>query len=165
MAILPIVTYPSPILKQKSEKVGEITPEIQQLLNDMAETMYQAKGIGLAAVQVGLLKRIIVMDLSEERNELLYLINPEIIEYSAEEKDYEEGCLSLPGQYSSVKRPASIKLRYQDYNGKEQIMEADGLKAVCIQHEMDHLEGIILLDRVSKLKANMMRTKLLKKQK
>jgi len=158
MAIRPILTVPHPVLKQISKPVeGGVTDEHRALMDDMLETMYDAPGVGLAAVQIGVPLRIIVMDISGREDEGAdreprYFVNPEITWKSDELKPWEEGCLSVPEIYDEVERPARVKIRYLDYHGKEIEEEADGLFAVCIQHEMDHLEGIVFLDHLSRLK-------------
>lgn len=155
MAIRPILTVPHPMLKEVSKPVeGGVTDEHRALMDDMLETMYDAPGVGLAAVQIGVPLRIIVMDISpkEDVREPRYFVNPEIVWASDEVKPWEEGCLSVPEIYDEVERPARVKIRYLDYHGKQIEEDADGLFAVCIQHEMDHLEGIVFLDHLSRLK-------------
>jgi peptide deformylase len=155
MALREILIVPNPLLKQKSTPVeGPVTDELRALMDDMLETMYEAPGIGLAAVQIGVPKRIIVMDLSREEGvkEPRFFINPEILWRSEETVPYEEGCLSVPEIYDEVERPARVKLRYLNYAGETIEEEADGLYAVCIQHEMDHLEGVLFIDHLSRLK-------------
>jgi peptide deformylase len=155
MAIRPILTAPDPRLKQKSKPVeGGVTDAHRKLMDDMLETMYAAPGIGLAAIQIGEPLRIIVMDLAgkDEPKQPRYFVNPEIFWISEELKPYEEGCLSVPEIYEEVQRPAQVKLRYLDYNGKQVEEEADDVFAVCIQHEMDHLEGVLFIDHLSRLK-------------
>ena len=155
MALREILTVPNPVLKQKSLPVeGGVTDELRALMDDMLETMYDAPGIGLAAIQIGVPQRIIVMDLSREEEEKAprYFINPEILWTSEETVPYEEGCLSIPEIYDSVERPAKVRLRYLDYDGKQVEEEAEGIYAVCIQHEMDHLEGVLFIDHLSRLK-------------
>ena len=175
MTVLPLVISPDPRLKQKSEPVEKVDDELRIFMNDMLETMYASHGIGLAAVQVGVLKRIMVVDVGNrtERYEDLedsepnpiFFINPEIIESSDDTQDFDEGCLSFPGQYASVTRPQKIKIKYLDYHGKEQILEADGIQSICIQHEMDHLDGIVFVDHISKIKKDMILRKMKKLQK
>jgi peptide deformylase len=154
MAIRPILTVPDPVLKQESLSVDVVTDELRALMDDMLETMYAAPGIGLAAIQVGVPKRIIVMDLAREGEpkQPRYFINPEILWASEEVKPWEEGCLSVPEIYDEVERPAHVKLKYLDYNGAEVIEDAHDLYAVCIQHEMDHLNGVLFIDHLSRLK-------------
>ena len=167
MAIRKILTEPDPFLRQKSKKVDEVNSEIRSLMDDMIETMYNAPGIGLAAIQIGVSKRVIVIDLSkdDEKKTPLFFINPEIITKSGNDASYEEGCLSVPNQFAEVCRPDTCKVKYLDYDGKEKILEAKGLLATCIQHEMDHLEGILFIDYLSKLKKNMIIKKLSKQKK
>ncbi len=153
MAIREILTVPDPRLKQVSKPVeGGVTDEIRALMDDMLETMYAAPGIGLAAIQVGEPLRVIVMDLSEDKSEPRYFVNPEILETVDETKPYEEGCLSIPDVFDEVERPARCRLRYLDYQGNEVEEWAEGLYAVCIQHEMDHLKGTLFIDYLSRLK-------------
>ena len=154
MAIRPILTVPDPVLKQVSKRVDAVTDATRALMDDMLETMYAAPGIGLAAVQIGEPVRVIVMDLAKEgeKPEPRYFVNPEILESNDEKQTYEEGCLSVPDFYDEVERPNRVKLRYLNYQG-EQIEEwADGMYAVCIQHEMDHLQGTLFIDHLSRLK-------------
>ena len=164
MTIRKILTEPDPFLRQKSVKVDQVTDETRSLMDDMLETMYAAPGIGLAAIQVGVAKRVIVLDLSskEEPNKPMHFINPEVITKSEENLAYEEGCLSVPGQFAEIERPNTCEVEYLDYNGKKQLLKADGLLATCIQHEMDHLEGILFIDYLSKLKKSMIIKKLSK---
>ena len=155
MAIRPILVAPDPVLKQKSAPVeGPVTDEHRRLMDDMLETMYDAPGIGLAAIQIGVPLRIIVMDLAREGEAPAprYFVNPEILTRTETTLPYEEGCLSAPDVYEEVQRPDKVQLRYMDYNGKQIEEEAEGLYAVCIQHEMDHLEGVLFIDRISRLK-------------
>ena len=155
MAIRPILTVPDPMLKRVSAPVvGPVTDEHRALMDDMLETMYEAPGIGLAAVQVGVPLRIIVMDIGPKEDERApqFFVNPEIVWKSEDLKSWEEGCLSVPEIYDDVERPARVKIRYLDYNGKAVEEDAEGLYAVCIQHEMDHLEGVVFLDHLSRLK-------------
>ncbi len=161
MTIRPILTVPNPILKQVSKPVDEVTDETRALMDDMLETMYDAPGIGLAAIQVGVPLQVIVMDLAkgEEKPNPQYFINPEILEDVEELKPYEEGCLSVPDVFDEIERPERVKLRYLDYNGQEVVEWAEGLYAVCIQHEMDHLKGVLFIDYLSRLK----RTRAVKK--
>jgi peptide deformylase len=163
MALLPILEYPDPRLRRIAAPVAAVTPEIQKLVRDMAETMYAAPGIGLAATQVDVHKRVIVMDLSETRDELRVFINPEILEADGE-AEAEEGCLSVPGYYDKVVRPAQVRVRALDANGAPFEVQADGLLAVCVQHEMDHLLGKVFVDHLSPLKRARLAAKLRKKQ-
>ena len=162
-----IVIEPDPILRKKSESLEKVDDEIRELLDDMLETMYAAPGIGLAAVQVGILKRIIVIDISKdkEKKNPLFLINPEIIFRSKKTSIYEEGCLSLPGHFAEIERPAECQIKFVDYNGKEKELTANGLLATCIQHEVDHLNGVLFIDYLSKLKKDMIVKKLIKHKK
>jgi peptide deformylase len=155
MAIRPILTVPDPRLKLKSKPVeGGVTDATRRLMDDMLETMYDAPGIGLAAIQIGEPLRVIVMDLAKkgEERQPRYFVNPEIIWASDELSTYEEGCLSVPEIYDDIKRPARVKLRYLNYDGAQVEEDADGLFATCIQHEMDHLEGVVFIDYLSRLK-------------
>ncbi|MCK2168653.1 peptide deformylase [Thalassospira xiamenensis] len=167
MALRDILIVPDPRLKQECEEVAEVNDEIRELLDDMLETMYAAPGIGLAAPQIGVMKRVVVMDVSDdkEKPQPLKLVNPKIIWESEDMSVYQEGCLSIPEQYADVERPAEVGLRYLDENGKEHEIEADGLLATCIQHELDHLDGILFTDYLSALKRNMILKKVQKLQK
>jgi peptide deformylase len=167
MTIRKILTEPDPFLRQKSVKVTEVNDEIRILMDDMLETMYAAPGIGLAAIQIGVAKNVIVIDLSreDEKKKPLYFVNPEIITNSDIKAAYEEGCLSVPGQFAEINRPDKCKIKYLDYNGIEKILDTQGLLATCIQHEMDHLEGILFIDYLSKLKKGMIVKKLSKQKK
>ena len=167
MAILPIIIAPDPRLKMVCVEVNDITPEIVGMMDDMLDTMYAAPGIGLAAPQVGVTKRIIVADVCKEENkrEPRRLINPEIKWESEDLFAYEEGCLSLPEQYSDVARPKNVGIRYLDETGKRRELEAEGLLAVCLQHEIDHLDGILFVDHISSLKRNVIMRKLKKLKK
>ena len=162
-----IIIEPDPILREKSKTLETVNDEIRKLLDDMLETMYAAPGIGLAAVQVGLLKRLIVIDISKdkEKKNPLFLINPEIISRSKNTSVYEEGCLSLPGHFAEIERPAECHIRFVDYSGKEKEIKASGLLATCIQHEVDHLDGVLFIDYLSKLKKDMIVKKLIKQKK
>ena len=164
MAILNILHYPDPRLHKVAKPVAQVDDRIRQLVKDMAETMYQAPGIGLAATQVDVHERVVVIDLSEEQNELRVLINPEILSRSDDTQVYEEGCLSVPGIYEEVKRASEIRVKALDENGQTQEFDADGLLAVCIQHEIDHLDGKVFIQRPSSLKHNRLRTKILKQR-
>tara|TARA_B110000967_G_scaffold20424_1_gene19044 strand:+ start:7967 stop:8488 length:522 start_codon:yes stop_codon:yes gene_type:complete len=166
MTIRKILTEPDPFLRQKSQDVSKVDDHIRKLMDDMLDTMYAAPGIGLAAIQVGIPKRVIVIDLSkEEEKKPLYFINPKIILKSNSNCTYEEGCLSVPGQFAEIDRPDQCHITYLDYNGAQQDLQADGLLATCIQHEMDHLEGILFIDYLSKLKKNFIIKKLSKQKK
>ncbi len=162
-----IVIEPNPILRKKSESLEKVDDELKKLLDDMIETMYAAPGIGLAAVQIGILKRLIVIDVSKdnEKKSPLYLINPEIISKSKKTSIYEEGCLSLPGHFAEIERPAECTVKYIDYYGKKKEMTATGLLSTCIQHEVDHLNGVLFIDYLSKLKKDMIVKKLIKHKK
>ena len=166
MTIRKILTEPDPSLRQKSLDVSVVNDENRKLMDDMLETMYDAPGIGLAAIQVGIPKRIIVIDLSkEEEKRPLYFINPKVILKSNNNATYEEGCLSVPGQFAEIDRPDRCHVNYLDYNGEKQELKAEGLLATCIQHEMDHLEGILFIDYLSKLKKSFIVKKLSKNKK
>ena len=162
-----IVIEPDPVLRKKSQPIEEVNDDIRKLLDEMLETMYEAPGIGLAAVQVGILKRLLVIDISKdkEKKDPLFLINPEITFKSNRTSTYEEGCLSLPGHFAEVERPAECHLNFVDYNGNKKDLKADGLLATCIQHEIDHLDGILFIDHISKLKRDMIIKKLKKSKK
>lgn len=161
MSLLPILTYPDPRLYTVASPVDVVNEEIRTLVRNMAETMYAAPGIGLAATQVDVHKRVLIIDVSETRDDLLVLINPEIV-WSEGEQEYEEGCLSVPGIYDYVQRAQKIKVRALDVQGQVFEREAEGLLAVCIQHEMDHLEGKVFVEYLSRLKQMRIRTKMLK---
>ena len=166
MTIKKILTEPDPFLRQKSSEVDQVTDETRKLMDDMLETMYDAPGIGLAAIQIGVPKRVIVIDLSrDEKKNPLYFVNPKIIKRSDTDSTYEEGCLSVPGQFAEVDRPDKCHISFLDYNGKKQELKAEGLLATCIQHEMEHLEGILFIDYLSKLKKNLIVKKLSKQKK
>jgi peptide deformylase len=166
MTIRKILTEPDPFLRQLSYDVEKVDDEIRKLMDDMLETMYAAPGIGLAAIQIGVPKRVIVIDLSkEEEKKPLYFVNPKIITKSKDNSTYEEGCLSVPGQFAEVDRPNQCHFSYLDYDGKKKNLKAVGLLATCIQHEMDHLEGILFIDYLSKLKKNYIVKKLSKQKK
>jgi peptide deformylase len=170
MAILPLVIAPDEFLKQKSTPVAVVDDEVRALLDDMLDTMYRLRGIGLAAVQVGILKRLIVVDVSWREDDShtrkpLKLINAEIVSDSDEESSFNEGCLSFPDQYSEVVRPSQVKIRYLDEQGKQHELEADGILATCIQHEIDHTNGITFVDHISRLKRDMIHKKLIKAKK
>lgn len=182
MQILPLITYPNPILKEVSKSVNEVDDNLRNLMKNMVATMYNERGIGLAAVQIGQLKRVLVMDLNYEPNDNFgnssncdiskiknskprYFVNPEIIESSSETSSYKEGCLSFPGIRSEIIRPKKVTVKYLDYDGKEQIEEMDELFSTCIQHEIDHLNGIVFVDYISKLKRDMLLKKVKKYKK
>ena len=159
-----IVIEPDPILRKKSKNLEKVDNELRKLMDDMLETMYSAPGIGLAAVQIGILKRLIVIDLSsgDQKKNPLYLVNPEIIFRSKTTSIREEGCLSLPGHFAEVERPSECHINYIDYNGNKKVLKAEGLLSTCIQHEIDHLNGILFIDYLSKLKRDMIIKKLKK---
>ncbi len=167
MSVKKIVTIPDPILKKKSLPIKNVDSSVKKLMDDMLETMYAAPGIGLAAVQVGVLKRVVVIDLSkkEEKKNPLFFVNPEIISTSEEQVSYEEGCLSIPNQFAEIKRPNRCHVKYLDYNGRKKDLKADGLLATCIQHEIDHLNGILFIDYLSKLKKDLILKKVIKQKK
>ena len=167
MAIREILTEPNKILRQVSKPVERVTKIEQVLMNDMLETMYHANGIGLAAIQIGIPKRIIVMDIekNEDKKNPMYFVNPIIKNKNKDLSTYEEGCLSVPNQFAEVDRPATCEVEYLDYYGDKKILKATGLLATCIQHEMDHLEGILFIDYLSKLKRSMIIKKLSKQKK
>ena len=167
MSVKKIFTIPDPILKKKSLPIKNVDSSVKKLMDDMLETMYAAPGIGLAAVQVGVLKRVVVIDLSkkEEKTPPLFFVNPEIISTSEEQVSYEEGCLSIPNQFAEIKRPNRCHVKYLDYNGKKKDLKADGLLATCIQHEIDHLNGILFIDYLSKLKKDLILKKVIKQKK
>ena len=164
MSVKTILTEPNKLLRQVSKSVDKVGDEERALMNDMLETMYDAPGIGLAAIQIGVPKRIIVMDIGRDENkkEPRYFVNPVIKNKNEEKAKYEEGCLSVPDQFAEIERPNSCEVEYLDYDGKKQLLKADGLLATCIQHEMDHLEGILFIDYLSKLKKSMIIKKLSK---
>ena len=161
-----ILTIPDPILREISQPVKKVDKDIKNLMDDMLETMYDAPGIGLAAVQIGILKRVIVIDLSKEKEKKkpIFLVNPEIISKSDDLVSYEEGCLSIPNQFAEIERPNSCKVKYLGYDGKQNELKAEGLLATCIQHEIDHINGILFIDYLSKLKKDLI-IKKVKKQK
>ena len=162
-----IVIEPDPILRKKSENLEKVDNDTRKLLDEMLKTMYAAPGIGLAAVQIGILKRLVVIDISkeEQKKNPLFLINPVITYKSKNTSIYEEGCLSLPGHFAEIERPSQCSVDYIDYNGKEKKLKADGLLATCIQHEVDHLNGVLFIDYLSKLKKDMIIKKLIKHKK
>ena len=172
MAVLPIVEVPDPVLRQTCEPVADVTDEVRGIVADMFDTMYDARGIGLAAIQVGILKRIVVIDLQERETEVAEgetpqlirdpqaFVNPEIIWVSEELSRYNEGCLSIPEQYAEVERPARCRVTWLDTDGARQEAEFDGLMATCMQHEIDHLNGVLFIDHISRLKRGMLMKKL-----
>lgn len=168
MTVLPIYVVPQAVLKKKAEAVDSITPEIKKLMDDMLETMYAARGIGLAAPQIGVSKRVIVLDVDQKEDsegnpgKPMRMVNPEIVESSDELSTYEEGCLSIPGQTADVVRPARVTVKYLDENGAAQTISADGLLATCLQHEIDHIDGILFTDHLSSLKRDMVLRKMKK---
>ena len=177
MALREILTEPNELLREKSLVVKKVDEDLQRLMNDMLETMYAAPGIGLAAIQVGVPKRVIVLDIewrdkSEstsdekqvERRNPMYFVNPEIISKSKNNSTYEEGCLSVPGQFAEIERPDKCQIKYLDYYGQPKELVAEGMLATCMQHEMDHLEGVLFIDYLSKLKKSMIVKKLLKQR-
>lgn len=165
MAILPILCYPDPRLHKVAQPVTVVDDRIRALVADMRETMYDAQGIGLAATQIDVHERVIVIDVSEDRDQPMALINPEILWASDEKQVGDEGCLSVPGIYDGVERSTAVKVRALDENGQSREIEAEGLLAICIQHEMDHLLGKVFVEYLSPLKRNRIKTKLLKQQK
>ena len=167
MALREILTEPNKILRERSLPVDKVDKDLQKTMDDMLETMYAAPGIGLAAIQIGIPKRIIVLDLArkDEPKNPMFFINPEIIKKSETNSTYEEGCLSVPGQFAEIDRPDQCHIKYLDYDGNKKEMKAEGMLATCIQHEMDHLEGILFIDYLSKLKKTMIIKKLSKQKK
>ena len=164
MSVKKILTEPNKLLRQVSKSVQKVGDDERVLMDDMLDTMYDAPGIGLAAIQIGVPKRIIVMDISRDENkkEPRYFVNPVIKNKNEEKTKYEEGCLSVPDQFAEIERPSTCEVEYLDYDGKKQLLKADGLLATCIQHEIDHLEGILFIDYLSKLKKSMIIKKLSK---
>ena len=167
MTIKKILIEPDSLLRKKSDPLETVDDYARKLMDDMLETMYEAPGIGLAAVQIGIPKRIIVIDISKDENKKkpLFLVNPEIVFKSKNTSVYEEGCLSLPGQFAEIERPAECHLKFIDYEGKQKELKAEGLLATCVQHEIDHLDGILFIDYLSKLKKTMIIKKLEKRKK
>ena len=167
MAFRKILTEPNPTLRKKSLEVSKVDKNLQKLMDDMLETMYAAPGIGLAAIQVGVPKRVIVLDISSKDNPRnpMYFVNPEVVEKSKNNFTYEEGCLSVPGQFAEIDRPDKCHIKYLDYYGMQKEIKAEGMLATCIQHEVDHLEGILFIDYLSKLKKSMIIKKLSKQKK
>ncbi len=164
MALLNILQYPDPRLHTVAKPVTEVDERVRRIVADMFETMYSAKGVGLAATQVDIHERIIVVDTSEQRDQPMVLINPEIVQRSSDCKEWEEGCLSLPGIYDKVTRPDRIRVRALDARGESFEIEGDGLLSVCVQHEMDHLDGKVFVDHLSALKRNRIRARMRKRQ-
>ena len=166
MSVKTILIEPATILRQKSQPVNTVGRDEQKLMNDMLDTMYAANGIGLAAIQIGVPQRIIVMDISrdKENKNPMYFVNPVIKNRDLEKSIYEEGCLSVPNQFAEIERSCKCEVDYLDYNGKKEIRKAEGLLATCIQHEIDHLEGILFIDYLSKLKKSMIVKKLSKQK-
>ena len=164
MTIKKILLEPDKTLRQVSKPVEKVGDDEKKLMTDMLETMYSANGIGLAAIQIGVPKRIIVMDISKEPNNKkpMYFVNPIIKKKNVEKSTYEEGCLSVPNQFAEIERPSKCQVEYMDYDGEKKLLKAEGLLATCIQHEMDHLEGILFIDYLSKLKKSMIIKKLSK---
>ena len=167
MTIKPLIILPDPILRQVSAPIEQVDDAVRNLSADMLETMYDAPGIGLAAIQVGINRRMLVIDLSKEDEEKKpqVFINPEILQSSDERSVYEEGCLSIPDYYAEVERPAKITVKFLGLDGKEQLLEADGLLATCLQHEIDHLNGVLFIDHISRLKREMVIKKFTKASK
>ena len=167
MTLRQILIEPNKVLREKSLPVERVDEDLKKLMDDMLETMYAAPGIGLAAIQVGILKRVIVLDLEQKEGKKnpIFLVNPEIVEKSENNSIYEEGCLSVPGQFAEIARPDKCYLKYLDYYGEKKEIKAEGMLATCIQHEIDHLEGILFIDYLSKLKKTMIVKKLSKQKK
>ena len=166
MTIRKILIEPDSLLRQKCHPVTNVDDSIRKLMDDMLETMYEAPGIGLAAIQIGILKRVVVIDISKnEEKKPLYLVNPEIVFKSKHKVTYDEGCLSLPGQFAEIERPEECHIKYLNYKGESKELKTNGLLATCIQHEIDHLNGILFIDYLSKLKKTMILKKLLKHKK
>ena len=167
MTVRKILTEPNPILRQKSQPIDKVDDLTRKLMDDMLETMYLAPGIGLAAIQIGVPKRIIVLDISKdpEKKEPMYFVNPVIVSISKNNITYEEGCLSVPGQFAEIDRPDRCHVKYLDYNGNYKELKSEGLLATCIQHEIDHLEGILFIDYLSNLKKSIIIKKLSKQKK
>ena len=162
-----ILIEPDPILRKKCSNLEIVDDDVRKLMDQMLATMYDAPGIRLAAIQIGILKRLVVIDISkdQEKKNPIFLVNPVILNKSKATSVYEEGCLSLPGQFAEIERPAECVVKYVDYNGKENELEAKGLLATCVQHEVDHLDGILFIDYLSKLKKDMIIKKLIKQKK
>ena len=166
MAIKKILVEPNKLLRQVSQPVDEVNKEIQKLMDDMLETMYSANGIGLAAIQIGVPKNLVVIDLltKEKKRNPMFFVNPEILKKSSKMSKYEEGCLSIPNLFAEVKRPSECEIEYLDYEGNKKSLKATGLLATCIQHEIDHLKGILFIDYLSKLKRDIILKKLSKQK-
>ena len=167
MAIKKILVEPNKLLRQVSQPVKEVNKQIQKLMDDMLETMYSANGIGLAAIQIGIPKNLIVIDLltKEKKKDPLFFVNPKIVKKSLKMSKYDEGCLSIPNLFAEIQRPSECEVEYLDYQGKKKILKANGLLATCIQHEIDHLNGILFIDYLSKLKKDMIIKKLVQHKK
>ena len=167
MTVRPIITEPNKILRQISKPIEKVGKEEKKLMDDMIDTMYDANGIGLAAIQIGVPKRIIVLDISKDQKNKtpMFFVNPVVKNKHVDKTSYEEGCLSVPGQFAEIERPSSCDVEYLDYNGEKKILKADGLLSTCIQHEMDHLEGVLFIDYLSRLKKTMIIKKLSKQKK
>lgn len=165
MALLPVLCYPDPRLHKVAKPVSQVDARIKKIVADMADTMYDAPGVGLAATQVDIHERIVVIDVSDDQNELMVFINPEIIWASPEKKSWREGCLSVPDYYDEVERPSEIRVRALDVEGKEFELDADGLLAVCLQHELDHLQGKVFVEYLSILKRSRISQKMKKRAK
>ncbi|WP_353432345.1 peptide deformylase [Polynucleobacter sp. MWH-UH23A] len=165
MALLNVLSYPDPRLHKVAKPVAKVDARIKKIVADMAETMYEAPGVGLAATQVDIHERIVVIDVSDDQNELMVFINPEIVWASPEKKTWREGCLSVPEFYDEVERPAQVKVKALDIDGKEFEVDADGLLAVCLQHELDHLQGKVFVEYLSLLKRNRISQKMKKRSK
>ncbi len=157
MTIKPLIILPDPVLRQQSKPIEKVDAEVLRLADDMLETMYDAPGIGLAAIQIGVARRMLVIDVAREGEEKtpIVFINPKILKVSDDVSTYEEGCLSIPDYYAEVERPASLTVQYVGRDGKQQTVEADGLLATCLQHEIDHLNGVLFIDHISRLKRDM----------
>lgn len=165
MALLPVLCYPDPRLHKVAKPVAQVDARIKKIVADMADTMYDAPGVGLAATQVDIHERIVVIDVSDDQNELMVFINPEIIWASPEKKSWREGCLSVPDYYDEVERPSEIRVKALDVEGKEFELDADGLLAVCLQHELDHLQGKVFVEYLSILKRSRISQKMKKRAK
>ena len=167
MAIKKILIEPNKLLRQVSKPVKNVNKDTQKILDDMLETMYSANGIGLAAIQIGIPKNLIVIDLltKEKKKDPMYFVNPKIIKKSSKFSKYEEGCLSIPNLFAEIQRPTECEVEYLDYNGKNKVLKAGGLLATCIQHEIDHLNGVLFIDHISKIKRKMAVEKVLKQKK